>query len=192
MVKRAKQKRKRTRGRVSPDDAALLDQVFKDVERLPGRKIESAGTEPGPDDVPLPLTRVAAPDREPTTHRARHKKQPALEVGETPGIDKRTAKRLKRGQMEIDACIDLHGMTQDQAHSALQKFIASSQDAGRRCALVITGKGYGPPGGIGVLKQAVPRWLNEQPNRSRVLSFTHARPQDGGTGALYVYLKRLK
>ena len=194
MAKRTKTTGKRAiSGRVSPGDAALLGQVFKDVEPLPGRKIESTDAEPSPDDAAgIPLLRKTTADHNAPELLPRREKLPALEIGETPGIDKRTAKRLKRGQVPIDARIDLHGMTRDQAHKALQNFIASSQNAGRRCALVITGKGYGPAGGIGVLKQAVPRWLNEQPNRSRILSFTHARPQDGGTGALYVYLKRLK
>jgi len=113
-----------------------------------------------------------------------------ISQGDAPGLDKRTQMRLKRGQLSVEGRIDLHGMTQAQAHHALEHFLGASQNAGRRTVLVITGKGFKPGGGIGVLKQAVPKWLNEQPNRSRVQGFSHASPRDGGEGALYVRLKR--
>jgi Uncharacterized protein conserved in bacteria len=58
--------------------------------------------------------------------------------------------------------------------------------------LVITGKGYGSEGAIGVLKTNVPRWINESPNRERVLAFAFATDRDGGEGALYVLLRRLR
>src|SRR5260370_36203504 len=86
-----------------------------------------------------------------------------------PGLDKASAERLKRGQYPIEARIDLHGMTQDDAHGALGDFIAASARAGRRCVLVITGKGLRRLGDdraaseIGVLRGAGPRWLNEGP-----------------------------
>ena len=73
----------------------------------------------------------------------------------------------------------------------LDDFLAASQAAGRRCVLVITGKGYGS-GGAGVLKTMVPRWLKEQPNRGRVLVFCYAAPSHGGEGALYVLLRRVR
>jgi DNA-nicking Smr family endonuclease len=109
-----------------------------------------------------------------------------------PGVDKRTQMRLKRGQLSVEARIDLHGMTQTEAHHALERFLGSAQDAGRRMVLVITGKGFKPGGVVGVLKQAVPKWLNEQPNRGRVSGISHASARDGGEGALYVLLKRKK
>jgi len=115
---------------------------------------------------------------------------PELRPGETPGLDKRTAARLRRGQLPVEARIDLHGHTQRAAHAALNAFIEASWHAGRRCVLVITGKGRRAEGTEGVLRAAVPRWLNTTPNRDRLLAFTHAQPRDGGEGALYVYLKR--
>ena len=98
--------------------------------------------------------------------------------------------RLRRGLLPVEGRIDLHGMTQDQAHGALDRYLAASGAAGRRCVLVITGKGYRPDGSTGVLRAAVPRWLNQMPNRERVLAFCHATPADGGEGALYVLLRR--
>jgi DNA-nicking Smr family endonuclease len=73
------------------------------------------------------------------------------------GIDRANAERLKRGLHRIEARLDLHGMTQAEAHAALSAFIAASRAAGRRCVLVITGRGLGQSG-LGVLKSSVPRW----------------------------------
>ena len=115
-----------------------------------------------------------------------------LVPGTASGIDKRTLARLRRGLIAPDARVDLHNRTQEEAHRLLAAVLAASQTAGRRCVLVITGKGYGPGGAVGVLKTMVPRWLNEQPNRSRVLAFCHAPAAQGGEGALYVLLRRLK
>ena len=79
-------------------------------------------------------------------------------------------------------------MTQAEAHRALAGFVSGSRGAGRRCLLVITGHGRSSGG---VLKAAVPRWLGEPELRRHVLALTPAQPQDGGSGALYVLLRRL-
>jgi DNA-nicking Smr family endonuclease len=102
-----------------------------------------------------------------------------------PGLDRRNAQRLKRGQMEITARLDLHGLTQSEAHGALQRFIARSYDAGSRAVLIITGKGH-----EGVLRGAVPRWLAEPGLRPMILAREEAQPRHGGAGALYVLLRR--
>ncbi|QNT70367.1 Smr/MutS family protein [Defluviicoccus vanus] len=115
-----------------------------------------------------------------------------LAPGSAAGLDQRTLLRLKRGLLRPQTQIDLHRMTQGEAHAALGGFLARAQQAGRRCVLVITGKGYGSDGAVGVLKTNVPRWLNEQPNRERILAFAFAASQDGGEGALYVLLRRLR
>jgi DNA-nicking Smr family endonuclease len=112
---------------------------------------------------------------------------PALTEKDAPGLDRRSAERLRRGALPIEARLDLHGMTQDEAHGALADFLARSEAAGRRCVLVITGKGARVGG---VLRAAVPRWLNEGPNRRHLLAFAPAQPKDGGGGALYLLLRR--
>lgn len=111
----------------------------------------------------------------------------ALHHGESPGVDRRTADRFRRGRMTIDGRIDLHGMTQEQAHIALHHFIESRYAVGARSVLVITGKGAR---GEGVLRRAVPRWLNDARLRPLILSFSYAQIPDGGDGALYVLLRR--
>jgi len=104
------------------------------------------------------------------------------------GLDRRSAERLRRGEMEIAARLDLHGMTQEEAHRALIRFLEGSYEAGRRAVLVITGKGR--PDAEGVLRRAVPRWLAEPRCRAVVLASSPARPRHGGEGALYVLLRR--
>ncbi len=114
---------------------------------------------------------------------------PALAHGRAAGVDRRSAQRLTRGQLPVEAALDLHGYTQDQAHAALERFLGEAQARGLRCVLVITGKGTTKEAG-GVLRAQVPRWLNEPVNRARVLAFDYAQPKDGGLGALYVMIKR--
>jgi DNA-nicking Smr family endonuclease len=114
------------------------------------------------------------------------------------GVDRATAERLKRGQHRIEAQLDLHGMTQAAAHRALTGFVAASREAGRRCVLVITGRGLPPgysdgsPGGEepGILRRAVPRWLDEPELRPHLLAIAPAQPRHGGAGALYLLLRR--
>ena len=115
---------------------------------------------------------------------------PELRHGTSTGLDKRNAKKLKKGQHTIEGQLDLHGMTQECAHIAINNFIEISYLSGKRCVLIITGKGLKIEGAVGVLRLAVPRWLNEKPNRSCVLAFSYAIQKDGGEGALYVMLKR--
>ena len=110
-------------------------------------------------------------------------------LGTRAGLDKRTDEKVRRGRLGIDGRIDLHGMTQSEAHGALVGFVRRSHAQGRRLLLVITGKG-GAPRGEGVLRQSVPRWLNETLTRDLVLAVHQAQPQHGGGGAYYVYLRR--
>ena len=116
---------------------------------------------------------------------------PELSHGSIAGLDKRTGERLKRGKLPIEGRLDLHGMTQVEAHQALSGFISGQRVAGKRCVIVITGKGSYRGGG-GVLKDAVPRWLNEPALRDHILAFNHAQPRHGGAGALYVLLRRMR
>ncbi len=177
---------------VSRREADLLRHVMADVAPLPGREIAMPAAEPPaepappPPVEPPPVTRPqAAAPAQPGAPRL-----PEIDPGSRAGVDKRTAMRLKRGQLSVEARMDLHGLTQEEAHRALSAFVQGSQAAGRRCVLVITGKGLRPDGAVGVLRAAVPHWLNQAPLRERIVAFSHATPRDGGEGALYVLLKR--
>lgn len=114
-------------------------------------------------------------------------------------FEKKAARRLNRGNTEIAARIDLHGLRQAEAHNALRRFLLSSYARGHRWVLVITGKGstqrnredadFGYTQERGVLRTNVPRWLAEPELRAVVVSYTTAAQHHGGAGALYVQLR---
>ena len=114
--------------------------------------------------------------------------QPAdFRQGDYAGIDRSNARRLRQGRMDIDDIIDLHGMTQAEAQTRLRSFIQWAAFSGNRTVLIITGKGRA---GQGILRARVPEWLKEPPLSQLVIAISDAQPGDGGTGALYVRLKR--
>ncbi|MHA1539528.1 MAG: Smr/MutS family protein [Alphaproteobacteria bacterium] len=102
-------------------------------------------------------------------------------------IDKKTDSTMRRGKIEIYKTLDLHGLTQEASQDILTSFIMRHRGEARRYILVITGKGKQ---GEGVLKRAVPTWLNSPALQPYILSFRHAAPHHGGSGALYVLLRR--
>ena len=118
------------------------------------------------------------------------------------GIDGRTAERLRKGAIEPDAKLDLHGFTEDAAHRTLIVFLRSASARGARLVLVVTGKGLRPsapdePFDLeldrrtrGVLKAMVPRWLQEPELVRLVADVRTAHRRHGGSGALYVYLRK--
>lgn len=181
---------------VSPDEVKVWKAVVRDVAPLPGKTVlddtmENVAPSPlAPQDKsgrPEPSSAPSGPFETVRIKPPLRQSLPDLSHGLTPGLDRRTADRMKKGEMEIDGALDLHGLSQDLAHTQLSAFIVRSHEIGRRCLLVITGKGRD---GAGILRAQVPRWLNQSPLRERILGFSHARPQHGGQGALYVLIRR--
>ena len=114
----------------------------------------------------------------------------------SPNMDRRNFQRLLKGQLDIDATLDLHGLTAEQARMQLQIFVQNANRMGNRLLLIITGKGnkksvdeFNRPRS-GVLKSGVPEWLKTGPISDLVLQVTQAAPKHGGGGAYYVYLRR--
>lgn len=105
----------------------------------------------------------------------------------TAPLSQRADKKTRRGQISIDAKIDLHGMTQSEAFEALQRSLIRSYNRNRKCILVITGKGFR---GEGVLKQKLPLWLEHSDIRPMIAEFSPAHIRHGGSGAFYVFLRR--
>lgn len=172
---------------LSPDEARIWRAITVDVMPLPGHEIPPDAeplVEPVTVKPPVAAPAVLASPPPPSAKR----ELPGLSHGQTPGLDRRSSERMKKGEMVIDGRLDLHGLSQDLAHGALTAFVTRAYDAGRRCLLIITGKGKRE--GSGVLRANVPRWLNQPPLRDRILGFSHARPQHGGEGALYVLIRR--
>lgn len=175
---------------LDPQDAALWAEMMEDVTPLPGRDRPSV-----PEiATPTPEKRAKAP-RQPTPIPEPVHVPTAL-IGS--GLDARTRERLQRGQMTIEATIDLHGHTRDEARQALTAFLLSAYHAGRRCVLVITGKGRLTKNdekpwwdsNRGVLKAGFNDWVREAPLDRVVLHTAPAKGQHGGGGAFYVLLRR--
>lgn len=194
---------KDSKPRKAVSDAALWRAVTKDVTPLGARRpaklpLESAPEAGGAENekgLPPKTSKTSAHARAEAAARvlpalpSRVPALPELAPGAVAGLDKRRAQRLRRGQLPIEGRLDLHGMTRAEAHGRLVAFIAEARDRGRRCVLVITGTGRRRDE-AGVLRAAVPRWLNLPPCRERILAFATAQPNDGGDGALYVLLKK--
>lgn len=106
-------------------------------------------------------------------------------------VDGATARKLKRGKKPIEAVIDLHGMTREQAYDALLAKVRGCIRQQVRILLVITGKGT-RTGGAGVLRETLPRWLEDGPLADAVLAAQTATAQHGGSGAFYLLLKQQK
>lgn len=106
-------------------------------------------------------------------------------------MDRKTKAKIARGRLSIDRRLDLHGMTQNEAHQRLLAFVAAAFQRGDRTLLVITGKG-GRDGAFGVLRQSLPRWLAEPTFRAYISGIEEASAGHGGEGAFYVRLKRRK
>jgi DNA-nicking Smr family endonuclease len=110
-------------------------------------------------------------------------------------LDRRFRQRLARGTQAIEARIDLHGMTQSEAHTRLLHFVRNARSGGATVALVITGKGAraaDPLAERGVLYRQVPLWLKQPDFREHIVGFERAHATHGGEGALYVRLRRLR
>ncbi len=184
-------------GGLSREDRALWGQVTRDAKPLkkrepaPEREAMPEPVKPGTRPETAKKPKRAAPRSAPPASVPAPAKPPApaLGHGKAAGVDRRSAQRLTRGQLAVEATLDLHGYTQGEAHAALGRFLAEAEARALRCVLVITGKGMGKETG-GVLRAEVPRWLNEPANRARVLAFDYAQPKDGGLGALYVLIRR--
>lgn len=177
---------------VTADELRLWRIAIRDAEPMPGRVLEEPEPAPPPVPEPEPVATRAAPPPVARPKGARpdasRPSNPPLTLGSVDNIDRRTADRFRRGELEIEGRIDLHGMTQAQAHGALSGFVHRAWHEGRRCVLVITGKGTWT--GSGVLRSAVPRWLADPPLRPMVLAVRPAQLRHGGDGALYVLIKR--
>ena len=177
---------------ISEEERALWQSVAKTATPMKRRRKSEpkpvvSNEKPAPKAAkikPKPAAAMLPPPQAPAAP-----KHHELSHGLAIGIDKRQAERFRGGRLPIEGRIDLHGRTQQQAHDDLRAFLADAHADGKRCVLVITGKGM-TASKSGVLKENVPRWLNEPGLRRHVLAFDYAERQHGGEGALYVLLKR--
>lgn len=174
------------------EDDALWAHVTKGVKPLVR---ETPLSQPDKDTPKRPKKPMSKTQEEAPMHgRA---VQPERCSVQAQDIDRRTAERLRKGQMPIDARLDLHGMRRVEAYDAFKGFIQRSCARGDRCVLVITGKGSKDgemrdplSSGDGVLKTSLPQWADEPVFRAMVLKVQQAQGKHGGSGAYYILLRR--
>ena len=161
------------RREVSELEAAFFREVLKDVRPLkhkstpllpPGQAPRFSKIELQPDRTPLP-------------------KEPVFSDRPAPQIGGHRAAHLRKGRLEPEAKLDLHGYRREAAYRALQRFLMRAQGLGQRVVLVVTGKG-------GTLRDTLPRWLGEPEFRNLVVGASVAHAKHGGDGAFYVALKK--
>lgn len=174
------------------DDEAwrALTQGVKPIERTDRRS---------PEPAPLPRINALREQFYETERRTRAEPQPlppiksaATESDEAhlSGLDRKRAQRMRRGDLPIEGRLDLHGYTEHQAWNAVRRFILEAQAVQKRSLVIVTGKGGA--GQKGLLRMAVPRWLIEEPLRPFIAAWCPAQPKDGGEGAFYILLRRLR
>ncbi|WP_300530939.1 Smr/MutS family protein [Maricaulis sp.] len=197
---------------LQPEEKAIWRKVARSVTPLDAAKARSLNDEPvesarenkavakkkpakpaaaKPKSKPKPKKHRASVD---VHHQPRHHQAPVP-------VDRSTEKRVRRGKLDIDARLDLHGLTQEQALSTLTHFLAMAWKDGYRNVLVITGKGamsrtkerdHEPwefPDEPGVLRRKLPEWLGKPNLRQYVSGYSSAHTRHGGAGAFYVTLR---
>ena len=173
-----------SRRRLSDDERALWKGFARGVTPL--RRNAGAALDATPDRAAPETPRSA---QSLPKARAHAKQPPALAQ-----FDRRLRQRVARGHAAIDVRLDLHGLTQKQAHAALLHFLTQAQAQDAKLALVVTGKGVGGAAGSaserGVLRRQVPLWLSLPEFRRLIVSFQEAHASHGGEGALYLRLRR--
>jgi DNA-nicking Smr family endonuclease len=106
------------------------------------------------------------------------------------GLDTRLIRKLREGEFSRQASLDLHGMTAETAQPEVEQFILRAVQVGIRCVLIVHGRGRNSPGQFPVLKDRLKQWLTRGKLARLVLAFASARAHDGGSGALYILLRR--
>ena len=194
---------RRSRPKLSENDLELFNRVVADVKPLRFQDKSFINTKSNISKMnKLKKSNMISREIKPIKQVTSNSKAPIVigdhSPGRAPGIDRKTSLKLKKGKVVIDYRLDLHGLTQIEAKKALQEAILGAWTNRLRLILVITGKGLrqSKSDGLndneatGILRRAVPKWLKETPLSNFVLAFSPAQQTHGGTGALYVLLRR--
>jgi DNA-nicking Smr family endonuclease len=172
------------RAQLSDEELALWTHVAQSVKPLPGKRM------PHFEKKSEPAKAVSSASSEAMSVAVVETTRPLLKPLAT--MERRLRQRVSRGQAPIQGIIDLHGMRQEEAHRALLTFIHRKHHEGASVVMVITGKGSLSPDGSerGILKRMVPHWLADPGLRRYVIGYEDAAHHHGGTGALYVRIRR--
>jgi DNA-nicking Smr family endonuclease len=170
----------------------LFAAALKDAKPLRGgRRAKTTTAQPPAMPSPQPVVTPRPSARKPSAPL------PELKPETRAHPDRSTAEKMRRGQMAVEATLDLHGMTLARAEPALAAFLVNAQAQGLRLVLVVTGKGTKvdrETGRIaeGAIRREFPHWLNAEKNRGRIVAFRSAHVRHGGGGAFYVLLKKIR
>jgi DNA-nicking Smr family endonuclease len=175
------------RRHLSEEERTLWESVARQVKPL--RKKRRVGKTAAPAPEPASTKPVASPKAIPPVSAPRPSKPAAPPLAP---LGRRERSRLSKGRSEIDARLDLHGMTQTRAHRTLFGFLQRAHHDGLTFVLVITGKGVAGDTERGVLRRQVPQWLALPEFRTLVVGFEEAHIGHGGEGALYVRIRRAR
>ena len=171
---------------LTDDEIALWRTITKSVTPRPESVLPTPAS-------PVPEQTAGAPATTPVAQQMPPPPPRGARLPRLAPLDRRLKQRLTRGQVAVDAAIDLHGLHQREAHAALHRFLLRAQGNGAKLVLVVTGKGEGRAAedyGGGVLRRSVPLWLRAPDWRSLVVGFEEAARPHGGAGALYIRLRR--
>lgn len=166
---------------LSKEDQELWSLFTQDIELLEQEGLEESFA----DLLDESNTQTSSPKQKIT-----YKKKSPTKPSHKKTYDSRTKERLDKGQLTIERVLDLHGSYQKEARDQVISFLQSSYQSGMRVVLIITGKGRFSPEGVSVLKQSLPTWIKQPPLNEIVLSYRQAHQKDGGSGALYILLKK--
>lgn len=194
--------RKKTKAGSGPEDGArLFEAAMRDATPLDEETRQKfAREEREPDIVVKPKRKTS--HKPPAALKSTQKTRSAIPAPQE-SFDRATLRQLRQGKLAVEGRLDLHGLTQTEAHAKLIRFVQASARAGKRCVLVITGKGVDggersddsgrrghadPP--RGVLRRMTPMWLAGPEIAHLIVDHQTALPRDGGDGAMYVRLRR--
>ena len=176
---------------ITPEDKALFRAAVKGSKPLAQDKQRTRSTQPKTAATSARKAAALRHDPNPGAWMANLDPKNWLSATDTlhfarSGLQHKLMQRLQRGQVPLEACLDLHQQTTAQAMASVMQFIDTCIDQGKRCVCIIHGKGHFSQTGQPVLKNFINQWLRTQRN---VLAFHSAKPKHGGTGAIYVLLK---
>jgi DNA-nicking Smr family endonuclease len=169
---------------LTEEDRILWSQVARTARPLKGRAHPNL-----PEPQPVSMAEALSEARPEPAKPAASPPVPRPKTLAQSALDRPTHDKIAAGRLPIEGRVDLHGLTQDEAYSLLFSFLHRAHANEMRYVLVITGKGSSS-GGDGVLRRSVPAWLATAPFRPLVSSHHHAARHHGGSGALYVRLRR--
>mgnify|MGYP002621361425 FL=1 len=178
--------------KLTREDRILWGRVARSVTPMPGKAADHDEPEPEAFAAMLETPPAAAKPQgtQPSMPSYSPPYSPAGQAARSAhGLDRPTRAKLAKGRIAIEGKVDLHDLTQSEAHALLLSFLHRAHAAGRRHVLVVTGKGASL-GSDGVLRRAVPGWLATPPFRALVSAHEPAASRHGGSGALYVRLRR--